>query len=1570
MKRSWTELETVARAITGGWATGRIGARGTTGVRARCIRSWLSRLRSPTASLWVLLLILTSFACGREPSASVRTKSQAIAQETPPAGPGHRLVMSLPAWAQPRTSALTALRELRVNDRAKVVSLDSDEIAADVASTGTSETNLGVESRVRDVTSRANITVRDRGVVTGTATTGGMVYLGAGASVQGTIKEQVGLSTTEVQFSLDWASSGPNVEASTSVFEVPPGRYGRMAIQTTNLELSSGVYELDDLYVAPQRSLLIDNSSGPVVLLVKGSVTLHGNVGASAGERPDWILAYSGTQEIPITNALHGAIFAPQAKVSLSSGFRHEGSILARDIEAHQQSTFAHDRYGDAWKRLCDVVGGRGGFCSQILVAGGLDNCLFALQPWVVGRNGHDPISLVDELTFTVAGKEVVLFTLKTDRALAHAFTSDIAQLGSGWEHEVSASAAAWGDVDGDGRQELLLGRSAHDNARLILYDDVTRNLSEIEGYLSGWGDGFGVKAIATGNLDADDRDEVVVARNASSGGIEVSVLDGVDETVTSDGSSCPQTRVRLQVVEEIDIGDRDAFDVVIGDFDNDGENELAIAKGGNSSFSPRIRIVEFSPSALVPSIVGQQDIGDWGASRDARALAVGDIQGDGIMDLAVGRSDGSGVRYEIYNFINGQYEVILDGGEGWGDDRSVTTMTFGDVDADGDDELIVGRDGRSCTFGCDPSVKGFVFDTNESGNLVELASFGSGWGADRGVISAAVGDVNGDGVNDILLGRSEGDGDRVLIYNGPLGDFEQIATAGTGWGDDRSAPALAISSDYLCQVFPPESTVVDADAAAATVDDRITLAVRNTVNQFIGRLSCETQTSLIERAEAVLGKWDEDTSNQAGRRILAGLAAIQLGLPEGQTLLDAQFLGMVDAYILNRVAQFKAVGTNADFDFQQMVLAGILYRFRTATLAGGQFLLSDQAVQKLLNIDCDPSCPDRTVPHNLLYEFSSLAPAAPESENHILMINTWHYLVGQWVAAASPRQGALPQAPANALETKVLDLLARVVTNDLWETNARPYAALTLRAITLLASYAGSESVRTAASNAADFLATKYAFQSLHGKRSAPMRRSWEYKTKHNLYEGEYGTSQFGILTGDYVFDSSPGCEGSRCRFRGGQALGYALEAALMPYRLPRVVVEHMLQPDGGNAGHGTWARMQARFPEGIYDAGKEPDYPSVAPGDAVEPAHEFYFRTADYLNSAGGRYEAYSTIEEAFESEYGKTILATLGLGAALEFSVGFPIGPIETLVGLGLVAEDRVKELAEKTLKGTHFVTRPSTLIGGNDIGYWYGLGNAELHTLLFRGDHDNPWQSANTGTYKNFTFGYSNEGAAPALSSQFDVAAGAVLGGTTIQVLDPDSLSSIFPAQNQYVVVGTIDVTPQAGRSGLGFYEVVPRQRFSSAQELAEAVLSSNSAWASDPFSYVMTVSGERLTLNPQYPYLAPPDAPPLGVLLPVGPPFTAIDGDETALADRHHLGSSQTANFPLIDVREVDENFQLTGVHLACSIGDGLVLVNHPGLGERYVIDSRDPQAPKSCTQPFVDDCPALLAGQPLSLQCP
>lgn len=269
-----------------------------------------------------------------------------------------------------------------------------------------------------------------------------------------------------------------------------------------------------------------------------------------------------------------------------------------------------------------------------------------------------------------------------------------------------------------------------------------------------------------------------------------------------------------------------------------------------------------------------------------------------------------------------------------------------------------------------------------------------------------------------------------MLIYNGPLGDFEQVATTGAGWGDDRSARALAVSSDYLCQVFPPESTVVDADAAAATVDDRITLAVRNTVNQFIGRLSCETQTSLIERAEALLGKWDEDTSNQAGRRILAGLAAIQLGLPEGQTLLDAQFLGMVDAYILNRVTQFKEVGTNADFDFQEMVLAGILYRFRTATLAGGQFLLSDQAVQKLLNIDCDPTCPDRTVPHNLLYEVSSLVPAAPESENHILMINTWHYLVGQWVAAASPRQGALPQAPANALETKVLDLLARVVTN------------------------------------------------------------------------------------------------------------------------------------------------------------------------------------------------------------------------------------------------------------------------------------------------------------------------------------------------------------------------------------------------------------------------------------------------------------------------------------------------------------------------------------------------------------
>ncbi len=150
------------------------------------------------------------------------------------------------------------------------------------------------------------------------------------------------------------------------------------------------------------------------------------------------------------------------------------------------------------------------------------------------------------------------------------------------------------------------------------------------------------------------------------------------------------------------------------------------------------------------------------------------------------------------------------------------------------------------------------------------------------------------------------------------------------------------------------------------------------------------------------------------------------------------------------------------------------------------------------------------------------------------------------------------------------------------------------------------------------------------------------------------------------------------------------------------------------------------------------------------------------------------------------------------------------------------------------------------------------------------------------------------------------------------------------------------------AGRAFWEVVPKHLFDTtdgAERLLDHVIATNSSSLSgSPLVYNTVVSGEALTINPDYPN---------------GPPFLAIDG--SAPTNLHHTGPSQTANFPLIDVRQVDASYQLTNVHYACGTGDGRLIVYSPTLDQQLVIDSTDSQNPlRNEAGTLINPCPGLL----------
>ena len=404
-------------------------------------------------------------------------------------------------------------------------------------------------------------------------------------------------------------------------------------------------------------------------------------------------------------------------------------------------------------------------------------------------------------------------------------------------------SVAALGDLDGDGVTELAVGLYLEPHIQnsggvnvLFMNANGTVKSRQLIGDSIGGGpnlepgsNAFGSSITSIGDLDGDGIGDMAVGDrrgNTNRGAVHILFMNAngtakSSRIIIDDPNPDPPNSI-----------DWEAFGsgvASLGDLDGDGVTELAVGAAGDDAdvvAEGAVFVCFLNPDGTVKrkqkigsSIGGGpalNEVDQFGTS----VAAIGDIDGDGLADLAVGaifddtRGLDRGAVYVLRLNADGtakSFRKIADGTGGGPTLENRHTFgraiaSLGDLDGDGLTDLAVGSE--VTTFGTDPGsihvlflkpIKDYIASATQ-----KIAS-GTGGGPPLvngdmfGASVAPLGDLDGDGVEDMAVGAPSQTGAasagavQVLFMN-PNGTVKASQPIGSGIG---GGPVLA-HGDYF----------------------------------------------------------------------------------------------------------------------------------------------------------------------------------------------------------------------------------------------------------------------------------------------------------------------------------------------------------------------------------------------------------------------------------------------------------------------------------------------------------------------------------------------------------------------------------------------------------------------------------------------------------------------------------------------------------------------------------------------------------------------------------------------------
>ena len=358
-------------------------------------------------------------------------------------------------------------------------------------------------------------------------------------------------------------------------------------------------------------------------------------------------------------------------------------------------------------------------------------NITTGLTPQSIANGDIDGDGKPDLVIANTYGSVSILRNIGSNGTFAFATKVDF---GTG----LSPKSVAIGDINGDGKLDLAIANSSSNTISIL------RNISSIGNISFNTKVDFtaaqGPQSVAISDLDGDGKLDLAIANyNYANGGMNPGNIVSVFRNTGNISTISFATKVDFA-------SNSGPLFIAIGDIDGNGKPDIAVATAIGS-----VSILRNTSSIGILSFASKVD---FGANSNPQSVAVGDIDGDGKQDLAV--ANGS-------NFISVLRNTSIIGSVTFATRLDLPTaqsqlksIVIGDLNGDGKLDLISGNSsGNSVSILKNKSSIGTI-------SFESKLDFGVG----ANPISLVIGDINGDGKPDLMAANNGGNSIGILRNN------------------------------------------------------------------------------------------------------------------------------------------------------------------------------------------------------------------------------------------------------------------------------------------------------------------------------------------------------------------------------------------------------------------------------------------------------------------------------------------------------------------------------------------------------------------------------------------------------------------------------------------------------------------------------------------------------------------------------------------------------------------------------------------------------------------------------------